>query len=93
MNQPTIINDLMRRFPELEGADYLEGFDAAILGITLDDAPRVIYSANRVEEILRQESPDLDAEAAREYAEFHIYCAYVGPRTPAFVTGVWDEDI
>jgi hypothetical protein len=40
---------------------------------------RLIYSRTKILEILQK---DMSEEDALEYAEFNIFCAYVGEQTP-----------
>jgi len=75
--------------PETLMADGLD--DAVIGGVKIDGVFRLIYNADRVIEILMSRD-GMDYESAWEFAEFNIFCAYVGPGTPAFFTSRALED-
>lgn len=60
-------------------------FDEAILGVAerICMEPVVAYSTPKIIEILAR---DMTEEEAVEYFEFNILGAYVGERTPVFVS-------
>lgn len=60
----------------------LDGFDDAFVGLDMCDPPRAVYSVRRIIETLRK---DMSEEAAHEYYEFNIACAYVGEQTPLLI--------
>lgn len=64
---------------------FADGFDDAILGVAerIGMEAVVAYSTLKIIEIL---SRDMTEEEAVEYFEFNILGAYVGERTPIFVT-------
>lgn len=64
---------------------FADGFDEAILGVAerIGMEAVVAYSTPKIIEIL---SRDMTEEEAVEYFEFNILGAYVGERTPVFVT-------
>ena len=70
-----------------------DGLDKAILGYTTilnTQTTVIVYSAEKVIETL-VENLNTTYEEAAEYADFNVFCAYVGPHTPLFVwtqTGV-----
>jgi hypothetical protein len=71
----------------------LDGFDDAIIGPamiwcgqTMDK--RLVYDAEMIREILMNRD-GMSHEDAREFIEFNIEGAYVGPNTPVLV---WNED-
>jgi hypothetical protein len=72
----------------------LDGFDEAILGPTYVfhiDGSRVevlAYDAEGIRAILMREG--MDSDEAREYIEFNIEGAYMGPGTPILV---WTQDM
>lgn len=80
---------------------FADGFDEAIIGVQDHtfgtSGPRLVYSVRRALALLRTQlgpSPEpLDDEAgdeyatAREFFDFNVSGAYVGPQTP-----VWCED-
>lgn len=79
---------LARHDPELVLFDDLD--DAAI-GVGYRHAtgePFVVYSRPKcIDAFVKQ---GMTYEEACEYFEFNVACAYVGPRTPAFVTPIED---
>ena len=56
----------------------MDGFDDAVIGID-EHSMRLIYSRNKILEILQKDMSEIDA---LEYFEFNIHCAYVGEKTP-----------
>ena len=62
-----------------------EEFDDAIIGVCerIGNEPVVAYDATKIVEIL---SRSMSEDEAYEYFEFNILGAYVGERTPAFIT-------
>ena len=61
-----------------------DGFDAAILGITEDSEPTVVYDWDMCVEILRVRD-GMTEEDAIEHMSFNVTGAYVGSRTPLFI--------
>lgn len=72
----------------------IDGFDEAILGPAMVwDATGmqrnvIVYDAEKIREILMRRD-GMDMEGAREFIEFNIEAAYVGPHTPVLV---WPQD-
>jgi hypothetical protein len=60
-----------------------DGYDQAILGIT--DNGQLVYSKDRMVNILRQVDTEMEEEDAWDFLEFNCFCAYVGEQTPIFV--------
>jgi hypothetical protein len=62
-----------------------EEFDEAIIGVSerIGDEPVVAYDKEKILEIL---SNSMTADEAWEYFEFNILGAYVGEKTPVFIT-------
>ena len=62
-----------------------EEFDEAIIGVSerIGDEPVVAYDKEKILEIL---STSMTADEAWEYFEFNILGAYVGEKTPVFIT-------
>ena len=62
-----------------------EEFDDAIIGVCqrIGNEPVVAYDTTKIVEIL---SRSMTEDEAYEYFEFNILGAYVGERTPAFIT-------
>lgn len=70
----------------------IDGYDDAIIGpaCTWRDGrlvPILVYDAEKIRAALMRDG--MSAEEAREYIEFNIEGAYVGPGTPILV---WPED-
>jgi hypothetical protein len=72
----------------------LEGYDEALLGQAMIwgvDGERIavlVYDAEGIRSIL-MERDGMDADTAREFIEYNIEDAYVGPDTPLLV---WPDD-
>ncbi len=73
----------------------IDGFDDALLGVALiwgSNGSRtevLVYDAEKMRDKLVAQY-GLTSEEAREYIEFNIEGAYVGPDTPIVV---WSEDL
>lgn len=70
---------------EHEGLLFADGFDEAIIGVAerIGMEPVVAYSVGAILQILAR---DMSEDEAFEYFEFNILSAYVGERTPVFVS-------
>ena len=70
---------------DCEGLLFADGFDEAIIGVAerIGMEPVVAYDINKIIEILARDMPKEDAV---EYFEFNILGAYMGERTPVFVS-------
>ena len=70
---------------EYEGLLFADGFDDAILGVAerIGMEAVVAYSTPKIIEILAR---DMTEDEAVEYFEFNILGAYVGERTPVFIS-------
>ena len=60
---------------------FVDGFDEAIIGFD-SNSMRVVYSKQKMIEIMENEMP---LDEAIEYLEFNTFCAYVGEQTPIFM--------
>lgn len=60
-----------------------DGFDEAIVGIDLNYG-RVAYSKQKMLEILI-ERDGMSWEEAYEFAEYNIWCAWIGEQTPIYL--------
>ena len=76
----------------------IDGHDDAILGLALiwGNGSRIsvlVYDAEAIRMTL-MERDNMDADEAREYIEFNIEGAYMGPDTPILVwmEDMWDEE-
>jgi hypothetical protein len=76
----------------------IDGHDDAILGPALiwGNGERIsvlVYDAEAIRNTL-MERDNMEADEAREYIEFNIEGAYMGPDTPILVwpDDLWDED-
>jgi len=73
----------------------IDGYDDAIIGPALiwDGHGRrisvLVYSAEQIRSIL-MDRDGMDEEEAREFIEFNIEGAYMGPHTPVLV---WQDDM
>ena len=70
---------------DYEGLLFADGFDDAIIGVAerIGMEPVVAYDTNKIIEIL---SRDMTEDEAVEYFEFNVLGAYVGERTPVFIS-------
>ena len=68
-----------------EGAIILDGLDDAIIGIVEDfgNSPRVLYSKNKILEIL-QERNLMTEQEAEEYYDYNILGLHAGEQNPVF---------
>jgi len=62
----------------------LDGYDEAIIGIAVRCGQEAVvaYDEDKIIEILMR---DMDCEEAREFYDFNIAGAYVGPSTPMLI--------
>ena len=74
-----------------------EGYDEAIIGPAMIWRDRqqvqvLVYDAEKIREILMKDG--ISSDEAREFIEFNIEGAYMGPDTPILVwmEDLWDED-
>ena len=67
-----------------------EEFDEAIIGVSerIGDEPVVAYDTTKIVDIL---SRSMTVDEAYEYFEFNILGAYVGDKTPVFITTVFKQ--
>ena len=67
-----------------------EEFDEAIIGVSerIGNEPVVAYDTTKLVEVL---SRTMSVDEAYEYFEFNILGAYVGERTPMFVTTAFKQ--
>jgi hypothetical protein len=70
---------------KLVDADTLlaDGLEGAIIGV-LFEPKRVLYDSRKVIDLLMARDGMTEEEAV-EFAEFNIFSAYVGPKTPVFL--------
>jgi hypothetical protein len=69
-----------------EQALLANGFEEAIVGVAVrcSKPPLVVYDAEKCIELLMEDS-DMSEEDAREYFDFNVLGAWVGPGTPLFL--------
>jgi len=69
-----------------EGAVILDGLDGAIIGIVEEfgNGPRVLYSRDKIIEIL-QERDEMTYEEAFEFYDFNILGLYAGEQNAVFL--------
>ena len=67
-----------------------EEFDEAIIGVAerIGEEPVVAYDTTKIVEIL---SRSMSVDEAYEYFEFNILGAYVGHKTPLFITTTFKQ--
>ena len=71
---------------DIEGVLTADGFEEAIIGITNEEPIRAVYDAEKMLQILMGQG--MDEDEAREYLDFNVFGAYVGPQTPLYITGL-----
>lgn len=71
---------------QAENAIILDGFDDAILGIVSEfgNGPRILYSTEKIIEILRDKD-GMTEEDAIEYYDYNIIGMYAGEQNPVFL--------
>lgn len=69
-----------------EGAVILDGLDDAIIGIVEEfgNGPRILYSKNKIIEILCGRDL-MTIDEAEEYYDFNIIGLYAGEQNPVFL--------
>jgi len=73
----------------------IDGYDEAIIGPAMiwdgfgKRVSVLVYSAEQIRSIL-MDRDGMDEEGAREFIEFNIEGAYMGPHTPILV---WEDDM
>ena len=70
---------------DYEGLLFADGFDEAIIGVAerIGMEPVVAYVTNKIIEILSREMTE---DEAVDFFEFNILGAYMGERTPIFIS-------
>ena len=61
------------------------GFDDALIGITMTGEIVAVYSYRKCIEVLMR---DMDEEDALEYFSYNVLGAYVGKKTPLFIDDI-----
>ena len=82
----TLMDIRERLVQQYDDADLLfaDGFDEAIIGVSLGFAYRVVYDARlMVAKLVRED--EMDYPSAWEYLDFNTFQAHVGERTPIYV--------
>ena len=89
-HQPQTLCEYFSQWEEFEDTVFYDEFDAAFVGFgwQFNVGPVAIYNQNLVMDILKARG--MDEEGALEYFNFNIIGAYVGERTPIFLTNVKD---
>ena len=67
-----------------------EEFDEAIIGVSerIGETPVIAYDTTKIVEVL---SRSMTVDEAYEYFEFNILGAYVGHKTPVFITTTFKQ--
>ena len=89
-HQPQTLCEYFSQWEEFEDTVFYDEFDAAFVGFgwQFNVGPVAIYNQDLVMDILKARG--MDEEGALEYFSFNIIGAYVGERTPIFLTNVKD---
>ena len=65
---------------------FADSFDSAIIGVSLGTTGgRVVYDVEKMVQVLSKKQ-GITCEEAWEYLEYNTFGAYVGERTPLYVT-------
>lgn len=73
---------------------YADGHDDAILGVeTSGDAPRVVYSKEKMIECYMRSYPEVELEDAIYDLSFNTWGVYMGEGTPIYVEDLTKEEI
>ena len=89
-HQPQTLCEYFSQWEEFEDTVFYDEFDAAFVGFgwQFNVGPVAVYNQDLVMDILKARG--MDEEGALEYFNFNIIGAYVGERTPIFLTNVKD---
>ena len=89
-HQPQTLCEYFSQWEEFEDTVFYDEFDAAFVGFgwQFNVGPVTVYNQDLVMDILKARG--MDEERALEYFNFNIIGAYVGERTPIFLTNVND---
>jgi hypothetical protein len=84
---------LIRKEKDSDFTVFLEGLDDAIVGLDfVADPPRVVYSVEKIIDIL-SERDGMTLEEAVEFYEYNIYNLYAGQGTPIYCDIMTREEI
>ena len=97
-HQPQTLCEYFSQWEEFDDTIFYDEFDAAFVGFgwQFSVGPVVVYDQERVMEILvangdgESEDPEMDA---LEHFNFNVIGAYVGERTPIFLTHVGEKAV
>ena len=76
-----VFNEIVDVYGDSDDILFADGFNEAIIGFE-PNMWKVVYSRNKVIEMLMK---DMSEEDAIEYAEYNTFNAYVGEKTPLWV--------
>ncbi len=62
----------------------VDGFDMALVGISVGANPVAVYDINKMRGVLVSRD-EMSAEEAQEYLDYNVISAYVGEKTPLFI--------
>jgi len=81
-----MIREQLMEIADDEELLFADGFDDAIIGVgnRCGQPPVIVYDRDKCIEIL--EARGMDLEQAEEYFAFNVAGAWIGDRTPMFVT-------
>ena len=84
MESNDIKSIIIETYAYTEDVMFAEGLDDAIIGFE-PNLWRVVYSRNKVIDITLKNIESEDEDEAIEFAEYNIFGAYVGEKTPLFI--------
>lgn len=80
--EKTYLDDIVERYGDQYAIMTADGFDHAVIGFSTEGGVfRLIYSVDRCLQKLMAES-SMTLFEAREFFDYNVICAYVGPLTP-----------
>ena len=68
-----------------------DGFDDCIIGVA-EGASIQMLAVYDTDQVIEKLAKSMSEQEAREYFNFNIIAAYVGERTPIFVTRLFDDE-
>ena len=80
-----MVEQIIEMYGPTDGVVLADGLDDAVIGFE-PNMWKVVYSRNKVIDILMNRD-EMDGEEALEFAEYNIFSAYYGDKTP-----IWVED-
>ncbi len=90
MDKQTTLAQIIKNNPD-KSFLTADGLDEAVIGVTQDGIPRLIYSKALCVKVL-MDRDGMEEEEAMEFLDFNTYGSYMGEQTPIF-TDEFDDVI